>query len=121
MLQKRYGTAHSKAIAAMQGSTDDYEGYRDGQITIRRKEAGASTPLTMQVMPNPSVGSYEVVFSQQTSGTLILMDMQGREVASRLIKDATHISFKDQPVGVYIANFESDQGEVVTQKVVVVR
>jgi len=77
---------------------------------------------TIEIWPNPSFGYVQIELPEGYSGTLSVLDISGRKIYTRSIKNA-NLSYLEMPYqnGLYIFRFDSDRGISSEHRVVLLR
>ncbi|NQV73316.1 T9SS type A sorting domain-containing protein [bacterium] len=90
--------------------TDLYEVFRARGFVLPRAnpvdETPMTTPLTIQVWPNPATDLLQISFESFLGGNLILFDVWGREVLRQRIEPGTNsvtVSVSNLSPGPYVA------------------
>ena len=75
--------------------------------------------LDFMLAPNPSSSLTTVSLNERTSGELVIVSMDGREVANKSFEDQSEVEIhiEDFPSGIYFVNVTVD-GDLITKKLI---
>lgn len=76
---------------------------------------------SVAVYPNPSNGTFKVLFDKLTSGHVVITNVLGEEVYNSEVSEETaslSIDLSDRPAGVYMLNVKQQNGETIQQKII---
>lgn len=113
----------AKSIALNQGSTTYYDtndGCEDRTLVTPRSSKEELDELSLDVFPNPSAGQLQLRFNNQVSGFLQIFNSGGDQVFSIYISKSEMQAVHLHTSGVYIAKFTTDNGQIITQKIIIV-
>ncbi len=85
-------------------------------------EGSSAAELTISVTPSPSTGTFSVAHSgsENTSGSLTLFDLSGRQVETAVVS-GIQTQFSVSNPGVYLVVMNSEDGRTASRRIVVTR
>ena len=87
--------------------------FYESRSARSKKDASGGSSTEFQVSPNPSNGIFTVTLDGDAAGTVEVLDMQGKKVFTRELKDNTNtceIDLSAYPKGVYLINMTGADG-----------
>ncbi len=101
---------------------DSNDGCRDiGYSAPRHDNDDIPNELSLNIYPNPSLGNVNLAFTNKASGTLQIFNSKGDIILKTYVKDKLTQLLEIENNGIYFAKFTSDQGDILSGKIIVIR